>query len=148
MDQKQPDNKQVLQALFDASVGHILKQGKPSYTLETRACRYRNADGTSCGAAPFIMTYDPNMEYKGWHTLAERWPNHITQESQVHADFVCRLQGCHDVAAHDGVNGVHEEGKVPFLSAYVVRATNLAASEGLSTKVILDWQTDRAASLS
>jgi len=145
MDQKQPDNKQVLQALFDTSVGHILKQGKPSYTQ--RGCLYRNADGTSCGAAPFITTYSPNMEYMGWRTLAHLWPNHITQESRVHTDFVCRLQRCHDAAAA-GENRVYDEDKVPFLSTYVAKATNLAASEGLSTKVILDWQAARQASLS
>lgn len=88
--------KQELQDLFNRSVKHIRKQGKPSVTRLGTSCLYRAPDGRGCAAAPFITAYDRRMEGTLFAGLTRTFPKNLDPAAVKYAGFVRELQGCHD----------------------------------------------------
>jgi hypothetical protein len=90
------DNKAVLQSLFNTSLNHIRKQGKPS--KNSGRCVYKAEDGCACAAAPFIIEYDPKMDEMamGWIRVCEKFPNNVVKDASDNIFFVSDLQSCHD----------------------------------------------------
>lgn len=93
--------KQKLQDLFNRSVKHIRKQGKPSVNLRFGAaatCTYRAPDGCGCAAAPFITDYVPSMEGTLFCGLAiiKQYADKLDPVAVKHCGFVRELQMCHD----------------------------------------------------
>jgi hypothetical protein len=99
------------QSVFNKSVLHVLKQGKPSGKLLQDAygprfqCEYLAADGGQCAAAPFIEKYVPDMEHKPFRHLVEHWGSNISADAREHSWLVAKLQEAHDNAAQDMVTG-------------------------------------------
>lgn len=98
------ENKAVLQSLFNTSLEHIRKQGKPSRSPDNTYCLYKSPDGSSCAAAPFITVYDPRMDkdVMGFHRLCDNFPDNINKEALENRSFVRMLQKCHDSVGIDG----------------------------------------------
>ena len=86
----------TLQKLFDMSLTHIRKQGKPSRSNgNTGACKYKLGK-LGCATAPFIVNYKKGMEGKNWRAVLRHFSDHVLPESIKHVAFVMRLQYCHD----------------------------------------------------
>ena len=108
------------QELFDMSVAHIGTTRRKSLSVTGTSCTY---GGSGCAAAPFLKPEyrekaDGEARGTGWGTLAFG-----KLVSDHEAQFVRRLQGCHDYAIAD--NFIHE---------WKEQMTDLAAMFGLSTE--------------
>lgn len=103
--------KEQLQHLFDVSLKHIRKQGKPSFKGLTGACMYRkeeeNGEVLGCAAAPFIRyhVHDDNarpvFESKPWFGLVDFCRKNemlgaLEPLAVEHYAFVGELQRAHD----------------------------------------------------
>ena len=110
----------ALQKLFDKSLQHIRKQGKPSYSTEERLCRY-NQDGLGCGAAPFILKYEKSMEGKRWIDLVphEDYKVLLDPLAVEYSGFVSQLQNAHDGAAVNYLSGEVTFGTPTYLELFM-----------------------------
>lgn len=113
--------------LFETSLNHVLKQGKPSIMESTGACLYKGPEGEGCGAAPFITDYVEEMEHKPFEMLVEQFPNSVDPDVKDEIDFVAALQLAHDEAAIPK----SKDGKV-FLDRYASSMRMIARAAGLS----------------
>lgn len=125
---------QTLQRLYDISRKHIREQGEGSFIIandgegyDYAMCLYRSPEGLSCGAAPFILQYDPDFEKKSWRTLVEEVePEALDKDAADHWSFVMRLQQAHDESARKAV-----ELHVDFLETYERAIEQIANEFGL-----------------
>lgn len=96
-------SKEVRQRLFDISLNHIRKQGKPSVrlTADTQGtyCEYRGSDGCGCAAAPFILEYKVGMEGSRFSGLVAFYADSLDETAVANNSFVDRLQTQHDDVA-------------------------------------------------
>lgn len=105
----------TIQDLLNVSAKHVITQGKGALEPEHRTCSYRTADGLSCAASPFIINYKPEMERKGFVSVARRFPEDVHKVAEFHAEFVAEvLQVAHDGAALSTMDS-------PFLDLYRYR---------------------------
>ena len=82
------------QEVFDAGAAHLLEQGKKSIRHRPNVapmCAYSALNNLSCGAAPFIQDYSPDMEGESWEVLVEEYG-----QAEEHLHLICALQNCHD----------------------------------------------------
>lgn len=90
-------NKEEMQSLFNTSLEHIRKQGKPS--RKGKICVYKTEDGLGCAAAPFIKTYRPEMDSGNgicFSHICSQFPDNVVKEAFANMYFVDQLQNCHD----------------------------------------------------
>jgi hypothetical protein len=114
------------QILFDLSVAHIRKQGKPSAymtddQLQDVVCEYHGQGGGQCAAGIFIKKYETSMEGKTWHFMVENYKDasdRFEPLSVRHAGFVSELQGAHDAAARQFLTDTLSVLKKTFLESY------------------------------
>lgn len=126
-------DKAVLQKLFDTSLNHIRKQGRPSANNGT--CSYRSLDGYSCAAAPFIREYSRRMENKSWAILCDKFHHCLDPVALENGDFVQDLQRAHDGAynKYEVFRGGDDPEKymVHFMSEYERNMRDIASVHGL-----------------
>lgn len=103
-----------LQYLLNKSYTHIIKQGKRCISA-TNVCVYRNEEGLGCAAAPFILTYDREMEGGSFAGIVARFPKSYFDHIAVkHLNFVNKLQAFHDSnALHNSITS-----EDPFIPRY------------------------------
>jgi hypothetical protein len=117
------------QQIFDTSVAHVLKNGRPS--MEGRVCKY---GGIGCGMAPFLKEGKADVAdsaqdrygASGWNELAAR--NRVPQK---HKSFAVELQEAHDNA---GLKATEEQ--TDFRTDYRARVYALALKHRLNTSVL------------
>jgi hypothetical protein len=127
------------QDVFNKSVLHVLKQGKPSgQFIQDKdcprfQCEYRAADGSQCAAGPFIVNYSPDMENKTFRRLAEGYASNLEPDAREHSWLVAALQDAHDGAAQDEVNaGVTQiNGEPVFLNSFKEAVREIARQHQL-----------------
>jgi hypothetical protein len=84
------------QAVFDAALKHIRKQGKPSMD-EAGDCYYRSPEGLQCAFAPCIAIYDGGMEAFPASYLLDKWNGCLHEWAQdCHPDLADEIQRAHD----------------------------------------------------
>lgn len=116
------------QEVFDAAVGGVLAQGRPSISEDGKQCLYRGPDGAKCAAGHLIPDelYRPSFETQSIDVIAaEALP------FETSASFLMQLQAAHDAAAGDDHQGI-----CPFLDQFRDEALDIARDYGLSTAVL------------
>jgi hypothetical protein len=100
----------TMQGLFDASVLHVFKQGKPAAVRGI--AMYRTPDGCRCGIGGILpdALYNPMLEHykasgcmRRLPSLREHWrPTRLPPgfSDDEFDDFMDELQNCHDEAYH------------------------------------------------
>ena len=74
------------QEVFNITVEHLLLQNKKSTSEDGDYCMYKGS-GVCCAAAPFIKSYNIDMEHRSWLEM------HHTSN---HLGLICELQSIHD----------------------------------------------------
>jgi hypothetical protein len=85
------------QEIYDYVCDFLIKQGKQSLLpVKGLKCAYRGPDGTKCAAGCIIPDdyYDPYMEKKSIHEVADRFP--LPEYIRKNMDLINSLQKCHD----------------------------------------------------
>ena len=92
------------QEVFDQVATHLLKQGRPSYSEQSRMCAYRGEEGFKCAAGCLVSDeeYDVSMERGAWDQLQTSCG--AVDIPDAHMDLILSLQVTHD-EAHDLVEG-------------------------------------------
>lgn len=129
-------SKTTQQELFDISLQHIRKQGKPSVNIRHRdlgrpeiSCVYRSEDGCGCAAAPFIVDYTPTLENNSISNLAGSRPQHVDPRALANIELVTQLQQAHDNTAIDEISATISD---VFLEDYEHRMKWIAEKYGLT----------------
>lgn len=124
------------QRLFNTSLEHIRRQGKPAIGKQRKpinadgaelVCLYRSPEGLSCGAAPFIIEYDAAMETLSWEKVVAAFPSKVEPTAAENARFVAELQ-----AAHDGSYTLTENSPKDYMYEYEKAMQGVADTFGLS----------------
>lgn len=108
----------ALQYLFDKSLNHIRKQKQPAIRGSGR-CSYMTPNGLSCGAAPFIIEYEPEMEDNSWTVLCEKYDRSgkLDDVATYYRNFVQSLQSAHDSSAkNEGAFMFYYEERMRFIA--------------------------------
>lgn len=109
------------QEIFDASVGFIIKQGRPSMD-DNGSCKYRGCNGERCAVGALIpdALYDPAMEGRGvGGPLIVQALRDLGLLANPRAHMLLRqLQATHDGAARS-------VGPSEFLEEFYFRASQL-----------------------
>lgn len=106
--------QEELQYLFDTSLNHIRKQGKPS--IFGGPCEYRGPDGLQCAAGPFILEYHEDMEGTTFSELIDVEGYDADRFNAIavkHREFVDTLQ-----FAHDNPTKYYRDGYGLFMEKY------------------------------
>lgn len=134
-----------IQDLFDESLAHIRRQGRPSVgpntdenrTSDSYICRYRGDGDMGCAAAPFILNYRKGMEGNGWCSVVDNYAaseGSLDPRAVIEQDFVRELQAAHDRSGldykPDGEPIVTEPGE--FMRKYEYSMKGLAAKYELT----------------
>lgn len=109
-------DQEELQYLFDKSLAHIRKQGKPSID-DDGDCLYFGPNGCGCAARPFIVHPNSDFDYDGfedadWESLAGHsflldMDLGLDPKAVRHSNFVLALQRAHDNVAKDPGSFLH-----------------------------------------
>lgn len=81
------------QEVFTVAKEHLLSQGERS--SRSGVCKYNGGD-VCCAAAPFVLTYNPEMEGNGWLRLVKQG---VVDEK--HCYLIALLQKIHDCVPTD-----------------------------------------------
>lgn len=86
------------QDVFDQVAEHLLKQGRPSYSEQSRMCAYRGDEGLKCAAGCLVSDeeYDVSMEQGAWDQLQTSCS--AVTIPDAHMAMILDLQVMHDEA--------------------------------------------------
>lgn len=105
------------QQVFDISVKHVLKNGKPSMCAKFGGCTY---GGIGCAAAPFLKEEYRECTWGSWAGLIGEG-----KVSPYHNRLIARLQSAHDYAASASANGEPFIGCFKDIIAHIAKEFNL-----------------------
>lgn len=92
-------SKQANQAVFDAALKHIRKQGEPS--MRNGKCAYRNDDGLGCAFSPSIERYHLELENLNSDEVIRRFDNRLySWAKDVDPALASMVQRAHDNNYH------------------------------------------------
>lgn len=94
----------TLQEIFDLCVGHIIKQGEPSFDTNDGKCYYTHPTKPHlhCAAWPMLKEYSPDLEGYGASEFAICEAMGLAQNSDE-VELVAALQKAHDCAARSNM---------------------------------------------
>lgn len=88
------------QELYDATIEHFIRQGRPGMEIKNGKCRYRTKEGLKCAVGCHITDeeYKPSWDVGIGKTIYQiRLPERLRE----HKDLLYRLQGAHDDSVSD-----------------------------------------------
>lgn len=96
-------SKMTAQEVFDAACDHLLEQNARSMNSSNSTCVYKGPNGLCCGAAPFLVNYDPEMEEITYDDIVnDNHPNHRAWKQPAdHMDLIREIQRIHDIHEPD-----------------------------------------------